>query len=182
MPTTINAPASDIPINRCYKLVQTDAEHTDIRTSCSTTLYNDMVKGDWGVVMPYETGISYPDNTCTGNTCYKEVRGISACVPDSFTGAAYGIMAPASLSSVLQTAYENGKTGATPSGARCYCKTTNPSIGVNTTVSPWVFFEAKGSAVSCALNCAGNCASNVQSIASFRGTVFGAVDPTTANE
>ena len=176
LPTTIYAQPSGTPTSYCYKRVQTDAEHTDARNSCSTTLYSDMTRGDWGVVMPYETGISYPGDTCSGNTCYKEVRGISACVSDTFTDAAFGVMAPDSLSSTLQTAYENGKSGATPSGPLCYCKATNPTIGANTAVSPWVFYRTHGSAGDCALSCAYLCGYHVRNRALFRGAIFGGVN------
>ena len=175
LPTTIYAQPSDTPTNYCYKRVQTDDAHLDARNSCSTTLYDDMTRGDWGVVMSKETGISYPGDTCSGNTCYKEVRGISACVSDTFTGSTYAAIAPDSLSSTLQTAYENGKSGATPSGRRCYCKATNPTIGANTAVSPWVFYITRSSTGDCALSCAYYCAYIVRLHARFRGAIFGGV-------
>ncbi len=177
LPTTMYAVASDIPTGSCNKPVQTDATHADVRGTCSAVMYNDFARGDWGVVMPRETGITY-NGTCTGNSCNKEVRGISACTDQTFTGYASGsgVMAPASLIATLQTAYENGKSGATPSGAFCYCQVTEPHIGATTAVSPWVYLSKYGpSASDCALQCANVCAYSVRNYAKFRGAVFGGI-------
>ena len=175
LPITMYAVASDTPTSYCYKRVQTDSDHTDARNSCSTTLYDDFARGDWGVVMPRETGITY-SGTCSGNTCGKEIRGISACTDQTFTGYGYGVMAPDGLSATLQTAYENGQSGGTPSGRYCYCRATEPHIGTTTAASPWVFNITYSSASGCALGCAANCAVYVRFSARFRGAVFGGVN------
>ncbi len=174
LPTTMYAQPSDTPTSYCYKRVQTDSSHTDAQNSCSTAVYSDFVKGDWAVVMPKETGITY-NGTCTGASCNKEVRGISACINHTFTGYGYAVMAPDSLSSELESAYVAGQSGATPSGPYCYCKATNPHIGAATAVSPWVFYLTASSAGNCALSCAAYCARNVRYYARFRGAVFGGV-------
>ena len=171
LPITIYAQPSDIPTSYCYKRVQTDSSHADSQGSCSTALYSTFAKGDWAVVMPKATGITY-SGTCTGNSCGKEIRGISACIT---TAGTYAVMAPSSLSSTLQTAYENGLSGETPSGRQCYCKVTEPHAGASTAVSPWVFADAYGSAGGCALVCAGSCAYGVRYDSRFRGAVFGGV-------
>ncbi len=177
LPITMYAVASDTPTSYCYKRVQTDSTYTDARGSCSTTLYDDFARGDWGVVMPRETGITY-NGTCTGNSCDKEIRGISACTDQTFSGYAYGVMAPDGLTATLQTAYENGKSGATPSGRYCYCRATEPHIGTTTVASPWVFNSSSSSASDCALRCANRCADHVRYFARFRGAVFGGVNVT----
>ena len=174
LPTTIYAVASDTPTSNCYKRVQTDADHTDARSSCSVAMYDSLVRGDWGVVMAKETGITY-SGTCSGSSCGKEVRGISACTDQTFDGYGLGVMAPADLTSTLQTAYENGQSGATPSGAYCYCKLTEPHIGTTTMASPWVFSDAYNSASVCALFCAAYCANRVRISTQYRGAVFGGV-------
>ena len=162
------------PTSYCYKRVQTDSTHTDTRNSCSTTLYDDFARGDWGVVMPRETGITY-NGTCTGNSCDKEIRGISACTDQTFIGYAYCVMAPDGLSATLQTAYENGKSGATPSGRYCYCRATEPHIGTTTAASPWVYHSSSNSAEACALSCAQVCVYYLRLHMRFRGAVFGGV-------
>lgn len=177
LPTTMYAQASDAPTSYCYKRVQTDSTHTDAQSSCSTTLYDDFARGDWGVVMPRETGITY-NGTCTGNSCNKEIRGISACTDQTFSGYAYGVMAPDGLSATLQTAYENGKSGGTPSGKYCYCRVTEPHIGTTTAASPWVFYKPQSSASDCALNCAYYCTARVRLDARLRGGAFGGVNVT----
>ena len=177
LPITMYAVASDTPTSYCYKRVQTDSSHTDAQYGCSTTIYDDFARGDWGVVMPRETGITY-NGTCTGNSCDKEIRGISACTDQTFSGYAYGVMAPDGLTATLQTAYENGKSGATPSGRYCYCRATEPHIGTTTMASPWVFQVKRASGSICALYCAYSCAQEVWRDAGFRGAVLGGVNVT----
>lgn len=175
LPITMYAVASDTPTSYCYKRIQTDSTHTNNRGGCSTTLYDDFARGDWGVVMPRKTWITY-NGTCTGNSCNREIRGISACTDQTFSGYVYGVMAPAGLSATLQTAYENGQSGATPSGKNCYCKATEPHIGTTTAASPWVFRNTCISASACALICTELCVGGIRDNARFRGAVFGGVN------
>jgi len=177
LPTTIYAVASDTTISYCHKRVQEDQSQNLVssRNACSVAMYDSFVRGDWGVVMSKETGITY-SGTCSGSSCGKEVRGISACTDQTFDGYGLGVMAPADLTSILQTAYENGQSGATPTGRFCYCKLTEPHIGATTAASPWVFLGARSLASDCALLCASYCAIYVRYDARFRGAVFGGVN------
>ena len=172
LPVTIYALATDTPTEGCWKRINTDSNHQNEKNICSTALYNDMVRGDWGVVMPKPTGITY-SGTCEGTVCGKEIRGISACIDTS--GTQY-VIAPDSLSATLQTAYENSRDGTRPSGKYCYCKVVEPHAGVTIAVSPWVLYYATHSYAECEYSCAFYCAAGVLHYSQLRGALFGGVN------
>ena len=187
LPTTIYAQASDEPTSYCYKRITEDPSQnlTSPRNSCSKSLHDDMKRGEWAVVMPKATKIKYDgiDGGCNksgtgGASCDKEIRGISACSSETFSGMAYAIMAPNEngLWDKLDTAFNRYKESGTPTGEerRCYCKITDPHSGMETAASPWVFYSAFSTAGACAVGCASNCAYRVPLNSRFRGAVFGA--------
>ena len=183
LPTTIYASASDEPTSYCFKRITTDATHADSRGSCSQSLYGDFKRGEWAVVMPKATKIKYEgiDGGCNktgtnGANCGKEIRGISACSSETFSGADFAIMAPNDKYTALQNAYEAYRESGEPTGneRNCYCKITDPHSGMETAASPWVFARTYSLAGTCALICVANCASYVRYHSRFRGAVFGA--------
>ena len=183
LPTTIYASASDEPTSYCFERITTDTGHSNNRNICSQSLYGDFKKGDWAVVMPKATKIKYDGisggcdkNGTGGASCGKEIRGISACSSETFSGMAFTIMAPSDKYEALQSAYEAyTETGApTSENLRCYCRIIDPHSGIGTVASPWVFRNSYSTADGCALNCALDCAHNVRNYSRFRGAIFGA--------
>ena len=185
LPTTIYAQASDTPTSYCYKRITENLSQnlTSPRNNCSKSLHDDLKKGEWAVVMPKDTKITYSGITggCDksglgGASCGKEIRGISACSSETFTGAAYALMAPNDKYAALQNAFEAYKESGTPTGNEryCYCKITDPHSGMETAASPWVFYITRSTAGDCAVYCANDCARYVRFYSRFRGAVFGA--------
>ena len=184
LPTTIYAQASDTPTGYCYRNID-QTTYADSRGACSQSLYGDLKKGEWAVVMPKATKIKYDgiDGGCNssgtgGASCGKEIRGISACSSETFSGMAYALMAPNEngLWDKLDTAYNKYKESGAPTGNEryCYCKITDPHSGMETAASPWVFRNAYSTAGDCAVLCAYSCARRVRFYSRFRGAVFGA--------
>ena len=173
LPTTVYVTAADATSGRCWKNIDS-VHYADFQANCSTTMFASMSKGDWGLTYNKNTGISYPDDTCDGSKCYKEVRGISACSTQS--RETYG-MDSGDIYSDLQTAYETGLDGSTPSGKYCHCRLTEPHIGVSNSVSPWVYVAAEDSKSQCARDCARDCAIYIYTFSQVRGLIFGAVNP-----
>ena len=188
LPTTIYAQASDTPTSYCYKRITEDPSQnlTSPRNNCSKSLQGDGKRGEWAVVMPKATKIKYDgiDGGCNksgtnGASCGKEIRGISACSSETFSGMDFAIMAPNEngLWDKLDTAFNRYKESGEPTGGerRCYCKITDPHSGIGeTAASPWVFRYAYSAAGDCALYCTNACASYVRYTSRFRGAVFGA--------
>ena len=174
LPTTIYVTATDTPDNYCFKNIDPSYQE-DRKGGCSTTMFNSMTKGDWGLTYSKNTGISYPGDTCDGEKCYKEIRGISSC-SDKIGGGAAAIMDPESIYANLETAHETSLDGSTPPGRFCHCRLVEPHIGVGTSTSPWVFMKDYSSATYCATHCAIACIQNVTSRANFRGAILGAVN------
>ena len=180
LPTTANLPAYEQGISFCYRRVQTDEEHKKEyeQNWCSTTMFNDKMsnRGDWGTVFPYRTGITYDNDECVprntvNNYCYKEIHGISACIDEVFAGCTSFEPVPTTNTTLigkLEAAYESGKTGATPSGWRCYCKMTEPTI-------PTIQWMYLGYFENCAARCSTECGWYPGNVLKTRTTLFGAV-------
>lgn len=125
------------------------------------------------------TGITYPNNTCTGARCYNEIHGIGACSDLSISGIAVGTVIPDEYSDTLINAYNNGKTGASPNGAYCYCKLINSVVASD----HWVYHKKIGNASICASACAAQYSSLATGFAISRDGIFGAVPvPATTTE
>ena len=177
LPTTANLPANIAGVSSCYRRVQTSETYTvEVdQGRCSDTMFNNKMpnRGDWGVVFPYRTGITYDNDECVprnsvGNYCYKEVHGISACT-DTGIGP-MGSIVPSTnttLINKLETAYEAGKTGATANGKHCYCKMTEPMVGG----SRWVYTYAND---DCTSHCVNMCSYDIMYYQSMRSGIFGA--------
>ena len=179
LPTTMYAQASDQPTSYCYKRINSDNNQQNI---CSKSLYDDMKKGEWAVVMPRETKITYDGitggcnkNGTNGTSCGKEIRGISACITESLV-TSYATMVSNDKYTILQNAFDAYTENGTPSNDAkwCYCKATDPHIGAS---SPWVFRIGFGKAINCAYNCAEYCGYSTYSSSVLRGAIFGAVSP-----
>ena len=174
LPTTANLLSEAQGVGYCGKLVQPEegTSHIDRHGSCSSTMYDSMVRGDFGVTFSYPTGITYVNDTCVGLSCYKEIHGISACVANNIPGKYPVAVPPANteLIATLNSAYESGKSGATPMGGICYCKIVNPSVSE----FGW-WLVARTSVPDCVSDCAMNCAWRIYGFAHFRASMFGAV-------
>ena len=187
LPTTIYAQASDTPTSYCYRNID-PATYADYRGSCSQSLYGDFKRGEWAVVMPKATKIKYEgiDGGCNksgtgGASCEKEIRGISACSSETFSGKEYAVMVPNGLWNKLDIAYNKYKETGEPTGeeVNCYCKIIDPHSGIETAVSPWVYYTKYSSSGSglCSRHCARYCAYAVRRDSRFRGAIFGAINP-----
>ncbi len=169
LPTTANLPANIGGANWCHKNVIPD-QYPDRRGDCSSAMYDNFSRGDWGATFIYNTGITY-DTTCTGSSCGKEVRGISACILSTFNGYGYGVHVPSTetgLITTLNQAYESGKNGDAPNNAHCYCKLSAPYT------SDWVYRNSYAGSYHCSARCAFACASDVALVSGMRGALFGA--------
>ena len=173
LPTTAYLPTDSNGLNTCYKRLSPLVNYPDRWGECSSTLYNDMERGDWGVVMPYETGITY-NGTCTGNTCNREIRGISAC--GGYAGV-NGVdnQVPNNYSEMLDTIYLNSKTTGESSGPRCYCRVSSPIQGM------WVAASISD-ADHCARICAYLCVKHASDYISKRTLLFSAKPVNQSNE
>ena len=185
LPTTIYASASDTPTSYCYRNIDPTTT-PDSRGICSQSLYGDLKKGEWAVVMPRKTKIKYDgiDGGCNKNgtggaSCGKEIRGISACLDESFDKAYNGAIVPntdnlwAKLETAYETYTENGTPTASGTALWCYCKAKDPHIG---TTSPWVLVRGMGVS-ECSRHCADGCSNMLMYSSPFRGAVFGAINP-----
>ena len=173
LPTTMNLPTNIDGLGRCHYNITTNAAGSN-ELRCSGTTYNSLDRGDFVVSFPFDTGITYTNDTCGGTdnqNCGKEIRGISACT--TMFGSVFRNLAPVSSEhwSTLDTVYENGKTGAIPNGRYCYCKLINPVISG----ARWVNNQSFTDATSCGTSCASACAFAVKFYPNGRASLFGAV-------
>ncbi len=169
LPTTANLPANSTGDKLCYVTLVSGGPSNN--TGCSTTLYSTFSRGDWGATFIYNTGITYDNDTCTGDACYKEVYGITACI-DSAYGDNYQPVpsTETTLINKLESAYTLGKTGVA-SGKYCFGKLVNPVVAN----SHWVYFTEYNTTDECAADCAYRFAALVWHRQQLRSAVFGAV-------
>ena len=169
--TTLNLPTKDNGIGTCYKRQNNGQTGNEGETAnqCTTAQLNGLGRGEWIT--------RFAD---------FDVRGASVCSniipPDSMKhdqspeGEPYynmGYIASDSNDiSTLESQWTSQTGGGTLASNEfyCWCKLTSPAA------SPWVFDSSFfGSASDCAIRCANACAYDVDSIAAFRGAVFGSV-------
>ena len=171
--TTVNLPANIEGISSCYKPVITTGNYQDNKGKCSTTMFDGMNRGDWGVVFPYNTGITY-DTTCSGTYCNQEVHGISACSNIATDELVLGTIVPSEYWNALETSYNDFKNTQTlPTGYKhCYCKLNKPTFAG----ARWVrgIGNAFSSVTVCAGGCAAYCAERIRERSRLRGALFGA--------
>ena len=164
LPTTANLPANINGTSYCY---------VNSQGSCSDALYNSISRGDWGVVFPYNTGITY-DTTCSGTYCNQEIHGISACSNIATDELVFGTIVPSEYWTALETSYNDFKNTQTlPTDYKhCYCKLKKPTFAG----ARWVrgIGNAFSSTSVCLLNCAMYCAQRVKEREFFRGVLFSA--------
>ena len=185
LPTTIYAQASDTPTSWCFKRIKETGTYHNTSGRCSSSLYGDLKNGEWAIVMPKDTKIKYDGisggcNTSgtNGASCDKEIRGISACSSETFSGATLAIIAPNEngLWNKLDTAFNRYKESGEPTGDEryCYCKVTDPHIA---TSSPWVYETTFSYATDCTVHCSEYCAYVSYTDSRLRGALFGAISP-----
>ena len=177
LPTTAYLPAyvqgiNNTLTNDCYKPYD-EGLYSAYQGQCSSTLFNSLKKGDWGVLFPYETKIVY-ETTCGGSDsakCGKEVQGTSVCVNIAPTVAYIAVTDPEKISALNQAVISQRNGGPT-TGAYCYCKLINPSVQG----AQWMY---RGAFVErpCANVCAHECGYYVPRRAPLRGILFGASNP-----
>ncbi|MBO7508792.1 MAG: hypothetical protein J6T57_00760 [Alphaproteobacteria bacterium] len=149
---------------------------SNMQGHCSSTLYANMSRGDWGCVFPYETGITYPNNTCVGTNCYKEIHGIATCTNVAPpTGTKTNQRVSATMNAVLNATYNSHKNGdpIPDDYVHCYMQLKNPIT--NNSEPNWVYRTSfTNTSDSCANQCIGYIVDAVMRNPAVRIELFGA--------